>query len=82
MTLHRSEVLNPTPLQDTDVKEAGEYLLGPEEVARILDLSPHDVQGLARQGKLRARKRGTRWRFRYDDVRVYLSRLSQIDKSI
>jgi excisionase family DNA binding protein len=82
MTLHRPEALTLIPLKDTDAKEAGEYVLGPEEVARILDRSPQDVRGLARQGKLRARRMGTRWRFRRDDVLVYLTRLSQIDKSI
>jgi len=82
MTLHRSEALAHTTLQDADAKEAAEYVLGPEEVARILDLSPHDVTGLARQGKLRARRMGTRWRFRRDDVLAYLTRLSQNDKSI
>ena len=82
MTLHRSRALALATLQDRNGKEAGEYILGPEEVARILDRSPHDVEGLARQGKLRARRMGTRWRFRRDDVLIYLTRLSQIDKSI
>jgi excisionase family DNA binding protein len=58
-----------------------EYVLGPEEVARILDRSPNDVAGLARAGKLRARRMGTRWKFRRDDVVAFLAGLSQIDKS-
>jgi|GEM_PF-696066 len=82
MTLHRSEAPVCTTLQYADANEAAQYVLGPDEVARILDLSPHDVRGLARQGRLRARKMGTQWRFRRDDVLVYLSRLSQNDKPI
>ena len=82
MTLHRSRALALAKLQDRNGKEAGEYILGPEEVALILDRSPHDVRGLAREGKLRARKMGTRWRFRRDDVLIYQSGLSQFDKSI
>ena len=62
--------------------ESLDYVLGPEEVARILDRSPHDVTGLAREGKLRARRMGTRWKFRHDDVITYLTGLSQFEKSI
>jgi excisionase family DNA binding protein len=83
MTLHRSEALSRATLQDAkNAKDAGDYILDLEAVARILDLSPSNVRGLARQGKLRARRMGTRWRFRRDDVRIYLTKLSQIDKSI
>ena len=69
-------------LRFTNDKEAGGHDLGPEEVARILDLRSDDVGALAREGKLRARRMGTRWRFRRDDVLDYLARLSQIEKSI
>mgnify|MGYP001059540920 CR=1 FL=1 len=82
MTLQRSRVLALATLEDRNGKEASEFILGPEEVALILDRSPHDVRGLAREGKLRGRRMGTRWRFRRDDVLTYLTRLSQIDKSI
>lgn len=82
MSFHRSRALALAKLQDRNGKEAGGYILGPEEVALILDRSPHDVRGLAREGKLRGRKMGTRWRFRRDDVLIYLRRLSQFDKSI
>ena len=82
MTLHRSGALTLTNLQDRNDREEREYVFGPEEVGRILDCSPRDVVRLARKGKLRARRMGTRWRFRRDDVLVYLTRLSQIDKSI
>jgi excisionase family DNA binding protein len=82
MTFHCPEAIAHTSLQVADAKEAAEYVLGPDEVARILDLSPHDVRGLACQGRLRARRMGTRWRFRRDDVLAYRARLSQNDKSI
>ena len=82
MTLHRPQALALITPKDKDAKDTGKYLLGPEEVARILNCSPHNVRGLARKGRLRARRMGTRWRFRRDDVLVYLARLSQIDKSI
>lgn len=82
MTLQRPDTLAPIVLQEENGKEAGAFILGAEEVARILGLSPHDVRGLAREGKLRARRMGTRWRFRRDDVLVYLARISQNDKSI
>lgn len=48
------------------------FVLGPEEVARILGRTSRDVAGLAREGKLRARRIGTRWRFRRQDVTAYL----------
>jgi len=82
MTLQRPDTLAPIALQDGNGMEPGDFILGPEEVARILDRSPQDVRALAREGKLRARRMGTRWRFRRDDVLVYLARLSQNDKSI
>ncbi len=81
MAWHRSEALAHITLQDGDGKELREYVLGPEEVARILDRSPHDVAALAREGMLRARRMGTRWKFRRNDVMAYLTRLSQVDKS-
>jgi excisionase family DNA binding protein len=49
-----------------------EYVLGPDEVARILDCNPRDVSVLARKGELRARKLGSCWRFRHADVLAYL----------
>lgn len=82
MTLHRTSPLTLINPQDRNDKEEMEYVLGPEEVGRILDRSPRDVVRLARKGKLRARRMGTRWRFCRDDVLVYLTQLSQIDKSI
>jgi len=82
MTLRRSEPNLHLTLHDADAEEATEYVVGPEEVARMLGMSPHDVRELARQGKLRARRMGTRWRFRRDDVLIYLRRLSHNDKSI
>ena len=46
-------------------------LLGPKDVAYILDMSPDDVICLARTGKLRATKTGRFWRFRHRDVSAY-----------
>ncbi len=82
MASNRSEALAELALQDRQDEESGEYSLGPEEVARILDRSPNDVAGLAREGKLRARRMGTRWKFRRHDVITYLTGRSQIEKSI
>jgi excisionase family DNA binding protein len=81
MSLHRPGTLARITPQDGKAKEEGNYVLGPEDVAGMLDRSPDEVRGLAREGKLRARRMGTRWRFRRDDVLVYLTRLSQIDNS-
>jgi excisionase family DNA binding protein len=82
MALPRSEALAQSPLRLSTAKEECEEVLGLEETGRILDMHPHEVSGLAREGKLRARRMGTRWRFHRSDVLDYLGRLSQIDKSI
>jgi len=52
--------------------EASEYVLNSTEVARILAKSPHDVAELARRGKIRAKRMGTRWTFRNCDVLAYI----------
>jgi excisionase family DNA binding protein len=82
MNMQRPQPLTQNTAVDTDATPSDEYALGPEEVARILDRSAQEVRGLARRGKLRARRMGTRWTFRRNDVLAYLGRLSQIDKSI
>lgn len=82
MATTRSEAPAEPIHQPGNGDESLEYVLGPEEVARILDRSPHDVAGLAREGKLRARRMGTRWKFRRHDVIAFLTDLSQFDKSI
>ena len=46
-------------------------ILKSKEVAYILDCSPDDVIMLARKGKLRARKEGKYWLYRYADVMKY-----------
>ena len=81
MPSSRSESLalgNPRPGGTT---ENGEYNLGLEEAARIMGRNPEDVTTLARVGTLRARRMGSRWRFRREDVLDCLARLSQIDNS-
>ena len=50
-----------------------EYMLTPKEVARILDSSPQEVYELARTGRLRGKRMGSRWRFRNLDVVAYLT---------
>jgi excisionase family DNA binding protein len=46
-------------------------ILKSKEVAHILDCSPDDVIMLARKGKLRAKKEGKYWLYRYADVMKY-----------
>ena len=77
-----SESPVPSSPQIESTTETGEDFLDLEEVARILGRTPHDVSVLAREGSLRARRMGTHWRFRRQDVLDYLSRVSQIGKSI
>ena len=81
MPSSRSESLAPTNQRLDGTTEHGEYDLGLEEAARIMDRNPEDLTTLARVGTLRARRMGTRWRFRREDVLDCLARLSQIDKS-
>ena len=49
-------------------------ILKSREVAHILDCSPDDVILLARKGKLRAKKEGKYWLYRYADVMRYRRR--------
>ena len=77
-----SESAVPSSPHIESTTESGEDFLGLEEVARILGCTPDDVRVHAREGNLRARRMGTHWRFRRRDVLDYLSRLSQIGKSI
>lgn len=46
-------------------------VLKSRDVAHILDCSPDDVIMLARKGKLRAKKEGKYWLYRYADVMKY-----------
>ena len=57
--------------QDGDATELSEYVLNSDEVAHILDRTPHDVTELARKGKLRAKRMGRVWKFRRRDVTAY-----------
>ena len=58
-----------------------EYILTPKEVARILERSPHEVIELARAGRLRAKRMGSRWRFRNLDVVAYVAEWAETDKT-
>ena len=46
-----------------------------EKTAEILEVSPGDVNRLREQGKLRAFKDGSNWKFRKEDVEKYLTDL-------
>jgi excisionase family DNA binding protein len=52
--------------------ELSEYVLNHTEVARILDRSPDNITELARKGKIRAKRMGSRWRFRNRDIVAYI----------
>ena len=56
-------------------------LLRSKHVAHILDLSPDDVVVLARKGKIRAKKMGKVWKFRYTDVMKYRKRVGTAQPS-
>jgi len=51
-------------------------ILKSREVAYILDCSPDDVIMLARKGKLRAKKEGKYWLYRYADVMRYQKKIA------
>lgn len=48
-----------------------QILLRSKELARLLDISPDEVLGLANRGVLKGTKEGRFWRFRPRDVAVY-----------
>jgi excisionase family DNA binding protein len=72
MILRLSEPSEQSFHQDRTASRSAEYAFGLEEVAHILDCNPRDVRDLARRGKLRAKRLGRHWRFRYRDVMAYL----------
>src|SRR5262245_46032195 len=64
------------------MEEMIDLLLTPDEVARILGLSPFTVRRLLRQGDLPGRKVGKRqWRIRRVDLEEYLGASSTFDGS-
>ncbi len=42
------------------------------DVAVLLDLSPDDVNAMARKGLIKGHKIGKRWRFRHNDIKKFL----------
>jgi len=46
-------------------------ILSTKEVAHILDCSPDEVALLAKKGKLKGIKKGSRWEFKVKDVEEY-----------
>jgi excisionase family DNA binding protein len=58
-------------MSKTNCEPTEETLLRSTEVARLLDLSPDDVVGLAKRGEIKAVKEGRFWRFRHGDVMAY-----------
>lgn len=48
------------------------FYLKTYDVAVLLDLSPDDVNSMARNGLIRGHKIGNRWRFRSRDVNKFL----------
>ena len=48
-----------------------QILLRSKEVARLLDISPDEVLGLANRGVFKGTKEGRFWRFSFRDVAVY-----------
>jgi excisionase family DNA binding protein len=71
---HQHAGLTHPILQDDAGDPCNPHELGQEEVARILGRTPREVNGLARRGELRAKRMGTRWRFRREDVMAYLEK--------
>ena len=48
------------------------YNLKTYDVAVLLDLSPDDVNAMARKGRIRGYKLGNQWRFRSRDIKNLL----------
>jgi len=52
-------------------------ILKSKDVAHLLDLSPDNVNGLARNAKLKGSKEGKYWVFRFEDVQKYQKKLAR-----
>ena len=50
-------------------------ILKTHDVAVMLDLSPDDVNTMARKGLIKGHKIGKRWRFRDKDVNTFLDHM-------
>ena len=51
------------------------FILKTHDIAVLLDMSPDDVNTLARKGLIKSRKVGKQWRFRSKDVNKFLDNL-------
>lgn len=49
-----------------------QWILKTYDVAVLLDLSPDDVNAMARKGLIKGQKIGKQWRFRNRDVKKFL----------
>ena len=50
-------------------------ILKTHDVAVLLDLSPDDVNDMARKGLIKGHKIGKQWRFRNNDVKMFLDQM-------
>ncbi len=50
------------------------YHLRSKDVAHIIDCSPDDVILHAREGRMKARKKGRFWRFQIKDVKAFMQK--------
>jgi excisionase family DNA binding protein len=53
------------------------FFLKSHDVAVLLDLSPDDVNSMARKGHIKGRKIGKQWRFRNHDVNKFLDHVRE-----
>ena len=53
------------------------FFLNSHDVAVLLDLSPDEINGIARKGIIKGQKIGKRWRFRNHDVNNFLDHVRE-----
>jgi len=56
----------------TDLLDANERMYAPVEVGHILGLNSATVQGMCRDGRIKANKHATLWRISKSEVRRYI----------
>jgi len=66
--------MSVNPMADKD-----DLLLNSREVAYLLDMSPDNVNELARRNVIPAFKKGRQWRFRKRDVTLYKRQLKGLN---
>ena len=64
MTISQEEV--------TDLLDANERMYAPVEVGQILSLNAATIQGMCRDGRIKATKIGTMWRISKSEVTRYI----------